>query len=244
LLSPISAFAQHGHSDVEVGYDSVDSPTKFVFESHERTSDGRLFFEGNFGPPFYTTGDPGFETHDDPMSAGDLVFLNFLDSSDPSLSSIGKGYVTYFDPNTGELSAAGRIGVISSPGGPAIANLLMDGASLSSGTGPTRQYLGLVEGDGSLHAHVTFDLLDDATAPIGAYGVMFEMQSLFNGNTSGLADLTSEPIWFIFNHGMDDELFDSQALAAFGVASAIPEPGSAGVLLLTGLATLLRRRKR
>jgi len=245
LLSPISAIGQHAHSDLEFEYDSLGTPTKFVIESDEFTSDGFLFFEGEFADGDPAPGnqleadDPGFATHGLRVNPGDQIWLNFLNASDHS--GFGRGYVTYFDPMTSALSAAGRIGVIDNAG--STLDLLMNGGFLEAGSGPTRQFLQTANSFGGIHSHVTFDLLDDDAAPIGAYGVMFEMQSLFNGNTSGLADLTSEPIWFIFNHGMSDDDFDSIALPAFGV-SAIPEPGSAGVLLLTGMATLLRRRKR
>ena len=44
-LLAASAHAQHGHSDIEFGYDDLMTPSELEIEAGEVTSDGILFFE-------------------------------------------------------------------------------------------------------------------------------------------------------------------------------------------------------
>ena len=243
MLFSASAFAQHEHSDVEFGYDSLSTPTEIEVEVVEATSDGFAFFEAEFEivdpgqPGNYFTNEPGFTTNDMEgllINQDDQVWLQALDAS--GVSSFGVGYVNYYNPNTDQLEASGRLGVLDNTA--STADLILNGGAIESGPNP--QFLGLGDSDGDLHDHVVIDLLDDATAPFGAYGVMFQMWSDTTGD--GNVDISSDPFWMVWNHGMSDEDFEEFAVAKFGIQE-IPEPTSATILLLGAAVVAVRRRR-
>jgi hypothetical protein len=232
------------HSDMEFGYDNLTSPTAFVIEQPNVTAEGLHYFESSmelldpFNAVDFSADEPGFANNVDEnllLNSNDNLFISALDAS--SISSFGKGYVNYFDPNTGLLSATGRIGVQDNSS--STADLILQGNSIESG--PNQQFLGTAIG-GAVHDHLIFDLLDDSTAPLGAYGLLVQLQSDFSSVPGNGIDLTSDPFWLIFNHGMEPSAFDSQALPSFGVR-AVPEPGSA-LLMLLGLTPVLLVRRR
>ena len=241
-----TAHAQHGHAgDVEFGYDDLSNPTGFDIERDEFTTEGYLFFESEmeeldpFNSGDYSSDEPGFTTASAEgllVNEGDQIWLNALDAS--SYSTFGVGYVNFYNPLTDSLEAAGRMGIYDNSS--STADLVLDGTSVESGVNP--QFIGLADEDGDVHDHLIVDLLDDATAPEGAYGLLFTMQSDF-ATGDGNMDLDSDPFWIIWNHGMSDEDFDDLALAKFGV-SAVPEPTSFCVFGLGAAGLLLRRRKR
>lgn len=241
-----SVYGQHEHSDIELGYDNLATPSALEIEEVEVTTDGIMFFEAEFelinpfDPNDFLADEPGFTTNDAEgllVNAGDQIWMRALDAS--TNSAHGEGYVNFYNPLNDSLSAAGRISVIDNTGG--TADLVLNGGSIESG--PNEQFLGIGDAGGDIHDHVVFDLLDDATAPLGAYGIMFQLQSDFDP-ADGNMDLTSDAFWIIFNHGMDEEAFENFALPAFGAGSAIPEPGSAMVLLLGTAVLGMRRRQR
>ena len=242
VVASLSTSVMAQHSDIELGYDNTSSPTAFIIENDNVTVEGFQFFEAEFDEflgDFFTE-DPGFATNDAEgllINSGDLIWLNFLDAS--TTSSFGVGYVNYYDPNTEMLHAIGRMQVTDNGGG-GTADLILNGSTIESGVNP--QLLGAGDIDGDLHDHLTFDLLDDGTAPFGAYGLLVQLQADFD-SPDGNIDLSSDPFWIIFNHGMDEEDFETYALPAFGVA-AVPEPGSATLLALGGVALIAIRRKR
>lgn len=235
-------FAQH--SDVEFGYDDLANPSSFTIEGDDFTSEGFLFFESEmeeldpFNSGDFSSDEPGFATNDAEallVNDGDQIWLNALDASMHSI--FGLGYVNYYDPSTDSLSAAGRLAVYDNSA--STADLILDGSSIESGL--SQQFIGLGDVDGDVHDHLIVDLLDDSTAPLGAYGMMFQLQSDFS-TADGTMDLDSDRFWIIWNHGMDEADFDSQALTAFGI-STVPEPSSLCVLGL-GFASLMMRRRR
>jgi hypothetical protein len=241
LLAPTSiTYAQDDddHSDVEFGYDNTTTRTAFDIEQDNRTSEGFQFFESEIVDEFmngdFGTDAPGFASHPDEdlfINTGDRIFLNILKADD--FSTFGRGYVNYYDPNTDSISAFGRMSINDNLGEP---DLVLDGATIESGNGP--QFIDIGVND-EVHDHLEFDLLDDATTPFGAYGLLAQLQSDF-GTADGTMDLSSDPFWIIFNHGMDETDFDANALAAFG---AVPEPGTASLLLIGTIGLALRRRK-
>lgn len=243
-LTVSTATAQVPHSDVEFGYDSLTNPTAFIIEQDNVTSDNIQYFESAFEEldPFsagnFSADEPGFTTAADEgllIGANHRVFLNFLNAS--TNSAFGVGYVNYFNPATNMLEASGSLAVLDNS--TSTADLILNGAFLQSGVNP--QFLGLSDAGGDLHDHLVIDLLNDGTAPLGAYGVLAQLQSDFNGD--GTFELSSDPFWMIFNHGMDESDFDNIALPQFGV-TAIPEPGSMAVLIAIGCVAGLRRRRR
>ena len=101
-------------------------------------------------------------------------------------------------------------------------------------------------GAGEIHNHLNFDLdLDDASA-VGAVGLLLQFEADLASTPGAGIDVVSNPFFFVINNGLDEEVFDSEVLAAFGVeeSAAIPEPTTGILLAGVGGALLTRRRKR
>ncbi|QEG23948.1 PEP-CTERM sorting domain-containing protein [Mariniblastus fucicola] len=241
-LLATNAFAQHA-GDVEVGYDSLATPSSLIVEVIESTSEGIALFEADFEEldPFnagdFSADEPGFNTNPGEgllVNTGDQIWLNVLDASVES--SFGVGYVNYFNPTTNMLENSGRMSVLGNS--TSVGDLFLNGGSIESGS--TRQFIDAGDADQEIHDHVVFDLLDDASAPIGAYGLLMELESDFDAD--GTAELVSDKFWLVFNYGMDEGDFDDRALASFGLSS-VPEPGSLAFLMLGAAAIGLKRRR-
>ncbi|WP_075084582.1 PEP-CTERM sorting domain-containing protein [Mariniblastus fucicola] len=241
-----TAYAQH--NDIEFGYDNTVSPAGFVLSPlgfNTTTAEGIVLVKSNMEEldPF-TTGDfaadqPGFTNN---LAEGllvnpdDSIWFNALDAS--VHSSFGVGYVNYFNPLTNSLEASGRL-QIEDNAGSNTANLVLDGGLIESGTNP--QFIGLANSNGYVHDHITWDLLDDATAPLGAYGILGQLQSDY-APLGGGTDLSSDRFWIVFNHGMSSTDFENLALPQYGVG-AVPEPGSSVLIGLTVCFFVTRRRR-
>lgn len=233
------------HSDIEFGYDNIGNPGGFIIENDEVTSDGIQFFESGFeifdpigSPGNYASDEPGYENSIDEgllVGSGHQIWINVLDASQHS--QFGQGYINFYNPLTDSLEANGRLGISDNTAG--TEDLILFGTGIESGPNP--QFLALGGDDQTIgDQHLDFDLLDDGTAPLGAYGVLLQLQSDFNGD--GVFELSSDPYWVIFNRGLDERVFDENALAAFGAQEGVPEPSSA-VLLATASLLLVRRRR-
>ena len=217
------AFSQH--ADVEFGYDSTSSPTTFIVEESVVTCEQLLLFESEmvaldpFNQDDLGADDPGFATNSLEgldVNPGDLIWLNVLDASE--YSQFGLGYVTFYNPATDSLEALGRIAIEdNSVGTP---DLVLSGTSgIESGSNP--QFIDVGNSTGTIHDHVIFDLLDDATTPVGALGIMVQLQADL-APTDGEIDVESEPFWIVFNHGMSTSDFENLALRKFGVTGSVP----------------------
>ena len=246
FMACVSSNALAQHNDVEFGYDNASNPTSFILSPlgfSSTTADGITLVRSNmeeldpFTPGDFSGDQPGFATHAAEgliVNAGDAIMINALDAS--LHSNFGVGYVNYYNPNTDTLEASGRIAFEDNTGG--TADLVLNGGFIESGDSP--QFIGLADGNGNVHDHIVWDLLDDATAPTGAYGLLVQLQSDF-GPLDGTIDLSSDPFWLVFNHGMSESDFENFAIPSFG---AIPEPGSISIIGLTACLYTLRRRRR
>ena len=249
LVGALSSVSYAQHSDIEFGYDDHTNPTEIEIEQPNVTSEGIMFFESEFERAIasdpWASDEPGFATVDEMgellrFNPGDNIWLTALDASDTTYSSIGVGFVNFFNPVTGVLEAAGEITIQEDFTGTTM-DLILNGDSITSGDNP--QLIGVADSastdPGGIHDHVEFELTGDT---VGAYGILFQVEADFAG-TSAETDLTSDPFWIIINRGLDEDTFEGAALEAFGVA-AVPEPASA--IVLTGAlgAMLVRRRRR
>jgi hypothetical protein len=237
--------AKAQHSDIEFGYNNLSTPTAFVLEGSAFTVDGLPFWASDFfeidpfNPGDYGSDEPGFTTNAGEgllINTNDRIFLRVLNAA--GNSAFGVGWVNYFNPNTGLLEASASNRMAGEHNSGAFNTLFFNGLGIESGDNPL--FLGAGSASGNLHDHILFDLLDDATAPFGAYGVLFRMEADFASNGFGQTDLTSDAFWIIWNHGMSESDFLNAALPAFG---AIPEPSSLFLLSMAGLGMMLRRRR-
>lgn len=207
-----------GDNDVFLGYDDVSNPSEIQFTGADGfTMNSVPYFTDFFGVPDpfspgdFATDNPGFR--DNPsaglvVSAGDRIFANVLDASSTPLAG-GVGYVNFYNPNTDQLESTGRLEFVSRSA--ATPNLIVNGQAVESGD--TQRFVQSAGPD--IHSHILVDLLDDATALPGAYGVLVELQSDFGPAHDGVIDATSEPFWFIWNHQMSNTEFQNSALPAF-----------------------------
>jgi hypothetical protein len=243
LFLPALVFGQH--FDVELGYDSTSGPTMLLIEAPLLTSENIPYFESEmeeldpFNPGDFSSDEPGFATNAGEgllLNSSDQIWLETLDAS--LFSAFGVGYVNYYDPVTDSLQAFGRIAIQDNS--VSTADLILNGSSIEAGANP--QFIDIADGAGNIHDHIIWDLLDDGTSPLGAYGIMFRLQSDF-APADGAMDLDSRDFWVIWNHGMTENDFETRALPAYGVG-AVPEPGSAVLLGVASMALLLRRRRR
>ncbi len=247
-LTLMSSNLRAQHNDVEFGYDDLNNPSSFIlaplgFDSV--TSDGIILVRSNmeeldpFSPGDFSGDQPGFTTHLAEgliVNPGDAIMINTLDAADHSV--FGVGFVNFYNPVADELQATGRIAFLDNTG--STPDLILNGDSIESGVNP--QFIGLADGGGNVHDHISWDLLDDASAPLGAYGMLVQLQSDF-APLDGNMDLSSDPFWLVFNHGMTPEDFETFALPKFGLAS-IPEPSSLIILSLSAVGLAVRRRRR
>ena len=233
----VAAFAsageeEEGHSDIEFGYDDFNSPTEIIIESDELTDDGIQIVEGDFAvelgeafadsPGFITiaTEDPGGER----VNPGDAVSVKFLDASQNSAT--GVGYINFYDATTGEITAStAQLSIVSQNGntsvltGDSVVNgvdtvLLSVGSDgTTESNSPDEDPIQLPEGE--IHNHLLFTLNQETP---GAYGVLFQFES---EPADGGPVITSDPVWLIFNNGLDEEVFEEQAVAAFSTPSCL-----------------------
>lgn len=213
------------HNDIEFGYEGG----QLVFETGDMThatSDARRLFEGSFpvtGVFERYTDDPGFASE---LSEGLGIGANDTIGIDVLQSGNFGSYLTFFDPNLNAITATN-------------ATITLEKGATSLGINHNAGGLFTIsqaDGMGDFHDHIDFFLSDGAA--FGAYGLLFNMTT----DNAGIA--SSDPVWLVFNYGMDEATFDSVALPVFGKLSAIPEPSSALLIGALGLGLASARRKR
>ena len=246
LFAMLFASVSHAqHSDIEFGFaDPLAATPEFEIENDVVNNEGIQVFESSFMPlgPFLTTDNPGFITPADEgltVNAGDRVFVRVLNTADDdSPSSIGSGFVHFFDPDTGTIQSAGGSVTVTGNGGTIS---VFNGDTLQSGTGSLFLSAGsdgtdmsdipgsaLDEGEenvllgaGEIHNHLNFDLdLDDPSA-VGAVGLLLQFEADLASTPGTEIDVVSDPFFFIINNRLDEEVFEEDALAAFGVGGSV-----------------------
>lgn len=237
LVASLAAVSSAQHSDIEYGLDNLANPTEIIFGgAAETTVDGIRVYESEFAEPIpgsFTTDDPGFEGDINP---NDFVGIRIIDASTVG----GAGYLNYFDPNdpTAGITASGVLEVRTLIDDSIVSEvpLVLDGATA---TGDNPQTAVIADGDGEGHGHVDFDIDDDAA--FGAYGLLAQLEITA---ADGSYFLESEQFFIVFNHQLDDAVFENEAVPAFLGITAVPEPTSA--LLVSGVlgSLFLRRRRR
>ena len=245
LLVPFTCSVSFGqHSDLEFGYDDYTAPTTIIIESDELTSDNIQIVEGELtelgGEVF--ADNPGFitiateEVGGERVNAGDAVSVKFLDATQHSV--VGVGYVNFYDPTTGELSTvAPQQFTISNQGGATsqltVGTVVNDTILLSVGSDGTTESNSPdqdpdedpeILGEGEIHNHLLFTLDQDVT---GAYGLLFQFESV---PANGGPTITSDPVWLIFNNGMDDDAFEDEAVAAFSAPFILGDIDGSGAV--------------
>jgi len=197
-------------------------------------------------PGFITAADEGLQ-----VNSGDSISVLFLDAA--ANSAAGQGFVSFYNPVTGQLEAAGNI-AISNQGD--ASTTVLNGTAIDSGSASLFLSNGsdgnlasnapdpadnLILPAGEIHNHLTFDI-DDSTAATGAFGILLQFEAdLASTGLDGVTDVTSEPFFLIFNNGLSEEVFENEAVAAFSV---VPEPSAAIVLSVIAGGMLSRRRRR
>lgn len=231
-----SAYAQvQDGLDVVLGYNDLSNPTEIVLTAMDGvTANSIPYYIDFFGipdpflPDDFATDDPGFITNADSgllINEDDQLYVQILDASANQLAA-GVGYVNFYNPDTDQLEASGRLSFDRTLGSQD--ELVLDGDTVTSGETLRDVDFGRISiADSSgfgIHQHLMIDLLDDATAPPGAYGVLMELQSDFFPN-DGEMDLISEPFWVIWNHRLSGNTFLNSAVPAFINATAAPALG-------------------
>ena len=198
LASAVPAFGQH--SDVEFDYQN----NQITIQDAEFSGlDADWLFESEFpvdGLSENFSSDPGFASEVAEglgINPGDDIFLNFIVS--PTLG----GALQYHD-GVGFASTTANISVEDNA--PSTPDLVISTGGFS---GDNPQFLQTADAAGDIHSHVDFTLSSDAE--VGAYGVLLQLQT----SSPGIAD--SVPFWIIFNHGLDEDVFENVVVPSFQI---------------------------
>lgn len=242
------SIAQHA-GDLEIWYDDINSPSQLLFEVDETTSEGIALFESEFedenssfpnAQPDWAADEPGFDTNPAfGITEDHQIWLHLLDAS--AHSDAGVGHLNFFGRGDTSLNVAGDLAVLGNPSPVSAPGLRLEDGVVASGS--LRQYLGAGDSNAEIHEHITFDLINDenSDAAIGAYGLLFQLESHIGG-FDGIPEIVSDPFWIVINRGLSENEFENLAVPAFSI-SAVPEPTSA-VLFLAGIAGLAMKRRR
>lgn len=252
------------HSDIEFGFDDFMNPSEIEVEAEEFNVDGVAITEGEFVELFLggvndaSTDNPGFitpNTADEPLrfNPDDQVSVRFLDAGNIAGNTIGEGFVNFFDPDNAAagLQALGALEISNSSGD----TITLDGTNFSGSDSiflseasdgsdfsvppPSLGEAPELLGEGEVHSHLVFDLLNEDSTPDGALGILaqFEVTQASDGSL-----IESNPFFIVFNNGLDDIPFE-EALPAFLGTAAVPEP-TGGVVLMMALGGVAMRRRR
>jgi len=231
-MTATGASAEEGHFDfvpsvslggqiVTGGYndESAESVSSLIVNGYD-------FGENAFDP--YTIGDPGFNTRGaSSFQGGSTLHLSGLPVDGRFLSYWdGDGAVSF-----GDTPAGVTLDVAFSP---TLKATFSTGALVYAPGTASSVPIGTFSGTGSLHTHVESSIFFDGlqaenTVPVGAYLLSFELL-----NPGGTAT-TSDPLFIVYNNGLDEEVHGA-------AIAAVPEPATIGLLGLLAPLALRRRR--
>lgn len=220
MLLSSQGVLQAQHADIEFGYDDAANPSGIIIDNNARTIENTMIVSTSFevldpfDPGNFGSDQPGFATNaseDLIFNAGDRLWIEVLDASEHSI--FGAGFVNFCDSSSSQLQASGRLTFADNSIG--TADLILDGDMIESGDNPG--FIDVASSNGSLHDHIVIDLMDDLTAPFGAYGVFCQLHTDLDAD--GECDVSSEAFWIVWNHGLSSAEFDS-ALKHFGFGLA------------------------
>lgn len=230
LLFCGNVFGQH--SDVEFGYEDGG----IIFETEGPGIGGAAgVFEAEF-EVFNPDGtqvaeDPGFASNfiegaeQFEVSVGDSVFVNV------NQSQAFDTYLPFFNPVTNQFEATDATFTIEDNSPNLTSDLIISQDGLS---GDLSQFV-ITSTGAEIDSHVDYIL--SADAPIGAYGLLLNIES---DNLSGdLTNVTSDTFFVVFNNGLDEEVFE----AAVSQFTAVPEPSAFGLVAVLAVAVMRRKRK-
>lgn len=251
--------------EFEIENDTVNDDGFQVFEGSFGIALGNESTTDN--PGFITPVDEGLT-----VNQGDNIFVRVLNAGATDGNTIGSGFVNFYDPNqpdAGIQSDVGTITVIGNdPNDPdedivavfdgdvpvsgIVSLFLAEGSDGTFQSDLPPSLLGDEEGDeqnielgvGEIHNHLNFTFAADAGAPSEfAVGLLLQFEADLASVAGDGIDVVSDPFFVVFNNGLSEEVFETQALPAFGV-NAVPEPTSGILLAAVGSAILTRRRRR
>ena len=251
--------------EFEIENDTVNDDGFQVFEGSFGIALGNESTTDN--PGFITPVDEGLT-----VNQGDNIFVRVLNAGETDGNTIGSGFVNFYDPSdpdAGIQSDGGTITVIGNdpndPDGDIAAVFdgdvpvsLIESLFLAEGSDGTfisdlpPSLLGdeiddeqnIELGVGEIHNHLNFTFAADADAPSAfAVGLLLQFEADLASVAGDGIDVVSDPFFLVFNNGLSEEVFETQALPAFGV-NAVPEPTSGILLAAVGSAILTRRRRR
>ena len=179
------------------------------------------------------------------VNSGDQVFVRVLDASAPdSPTARGAGYINFYVPGTPGLQtlkdSSGTLEIEgNTPGSNADSVSVFTGDALVSGSADIFLAAGsdgtvisdlppslLGDGDevngvlgvGQIHNHLGFILSEELASTDAAVGLLLQFSTVI-ASTGEVVD--SEPFFLIFNNGLDEEVFEGDALAAFGLTEIL-----------------------
>lgn len=211
-LLPSAALAHEGDVEVETSGSALLVPP---------TPEGFLVYEGEFGIPGFAANqsdEPGYAA-EETLAPGTVLGFNVVSD------------LLYWDGAQLAAIPAGHSLTVTHPSGlPALGEITLDG---SADAQPGFNFA-TADGLGALDEHTLFTLngpgAPDGLAP-GAYGLWLELTSPTYA--------TSNSYIILLNYGLDEA--DFEAGVDYIGTNIIPEPASALLLGLLGLAALRRR---
>lgn len=240
-----SAEEEEAHVDI-MPY--VDNGALLIggYEFDEGLADAGPFtvFEGELEDNYEMEGMPG---GDEPGFATDgsstIVSDTTIDFAFPASTALNFNALVLPGLNVDAAYWDGTIGgsFVATPDDVILTNDLISVALDGDGTlpGTTGFTIWTSEADGTGHGH--FDIFidePDATAVEGIYLISLELEA-------GSGGPTSEPLFFVLNYGLDEELHEIAAdfVSEGDLTAAVPEPASLALVLGGGLVALGRRRR-